>query len=287
MRFRLLITLSFVLLAVMATSLACTAMPRPVGPPSFRVSGEIEIFYDRLTPFGDWVWLEVYGWTWIPHDRPAAWRPYTYGHWVRTGHGWTWVSDWSWGWAPFHYGRWLYHHEFGWVWIPGREWAPAWVAWRYGPSWVGWAPLPPEARWRAGVGLDLDGVTLELGWWSFVGSEHFLSRQLRPRLIPGSRDLFDGTREVTRYESGDRGVVERGVPVEEIERETRQVVPRLRIEDLKRPSRRAKPIDDDRLRVYRPKPSRSKGEAQSGEAKSGKDDGDKRTVRRRPPPGHS
>ena len=29
------------------------------------------------------------------------------GHWLQTEYGWTWISDWDWGWAPFHYGRWL------------------------------------------------------------------------------------------------------------------------------------------------------------------------------------
>jgi hypothetical protein len=32
----------------------------------------------------------------------------------------------------------------GWIWIPGREWAPAWVTWRRGGHRVGWAPQPPD-----------------------------------------------------------------------------------------------------------------------------------------------
>ena len=31
-------------------------------------------------------------------------------------------------------GRWFFDDSYGWVWVPGSEWAPAWVAWRYGDN---------------------------------------------------------------------------------------------------------------------------------------------------------
>jgi len=43
-----------------------------------------------------------------------------------TDDGMTWVSDYNWGWAPFHYGRWDYNDSYGWFWIPDNEWGPAW-----------------------------------------------------------------------------------------------------------------------------------------------------------------
>ena len=49
---------------------------------------------------------------------------YTGGHWVLTEFGWTWVSDWSWGWAPFHYGRWIIVSGYGWCWVPGSDVGP-------------------------------------------------------------------------------------------------------------------------------------------------------------------
>jgi len=33
----------------------------------------------------------------------------------------------------------------GWLWVPGRVWAPAWVDWRQNDTYLGWAPLPPSA----------------------------------------------------------------------------------------------------------------------------------------------
>lgn len=251
----LLVTLA---LAAVAAGVGCAVYAPPPGPPSPRVSAQAAFFYDDLTPYGDWVWLEVHGWVWTPRNVPVGWRPYTHGRWVYTAHGWTWASDWRWGWATFHYGRWAWQPGYGWVWVPGTEWAPAWVAWRYGPGWVGWAPLPPGVHWEVGFGFDLGDVTIHLGWWNYVRSEHFVDHKLYRRVIPGDSDpeLARITREVTRYERNERGVIERSVPVEEIEREARRAVPRLEIEDLERPPRlRAEPVDGDRLRVYRPQPS--------------------------------
>lgn len=61
-----------------------------------------------------------------------------------TEYGWTWVSDWDWGWAPFHFGRWAVMTGLGWGWVPGTQWGPAWVSWRAGGGFVGWAALPPR-----------------------------------------------------------------------------------------------------------------------------------------------
>ena len=71
------------------------------------------------------------------------------------GCGWYWMSDYSWGWAPFHYGRWFHHARFGWCWMPDTVWGPSWVTWRYSDDYCGWAPLPPGAIYRAGVGFFL------------------------------------------------------------------------------------------------------------------------------------
>jgi hypothetical protein len=37
----------------------------------------------------------------------------------------------------------VYDPVHTWVWIPGIEWAPAWVSWRVGGGYIGWAPLAP------------------------------------------------------------------------------------------------------------------------------------------------
>ncbi len=114
-------------------------------------------FQDALAPYGSWQNDDSYGQVWIPAAAVVGdnFVPYgTGGHWVRSEYGWTWASNWSWGWAPFHYGRWAMRAGH-WCWVPGTMWGPSWVAWRTGSGYVGWAPLPPRgvrlASWtRAG-----------------------------------------------------------------------------------------------------------------------------------------
>jgi len=92
------------------------------------VSINMGTFYDRLSPYGDWVFLN--GRTvWVPARRPAQWQPYTQGHWAYTNrYGWMWVSAEPFGWATYHYGRWGHSEDIGWYWVPGYRWAPAWVS---------------------------------------------------------------------------------------------------------------------------------------------------------------
>jgi hypothetical protein len=117
---------------------------------------------------------------------------------VLTEFGWTWVSDWSWGWAPFHYGRWVIVSGFGWCWVPGTMWGPAWVTWRSGGGWVGWAALPPR-----GV-----SVTVTYGQrspWRFTRAGDLGAP--RPRCVPMQemRGLFRRTNIVANDRVLTRG----------------------------------------------------------------------------------
>jgi hypothetical protein len=116
-----------------------TAAPQGDSDVSFQT------FYDELASQGSWINTDQYGYVFQPTESDPNWRPYTYGHWVDTDAGMTWVSDDSFGWATDHYGRWANIDGYGWVWVPGYTWAPAWVSWRSGDDEVGWAPLPPDS----------------------------------------------------------------------------------------------------------------------------------------------
>src|SRR5690554_3194351 len=104
----------------------------------------METFYEELSPYGVWIEDPQYGRVWRPDVDQDEFRPYyTNGHWEMTKYGNTWVSDYDWGWAPFHYGRWHHSSRRGWVWVPDVHWGPAWVSWRSGGGYYGWAPLGP------------------------------------------------------------------------------------------------------------------------------------------------
>ncbi len=115
---------------------------------SVQIRAEAD-FHAPLATHGTWVEVDSYGRCWRPSGVVVGWQPYCDGYWVWTDCGWYWVSDEPWGWACYHYGHWVYHSRHGWIWMPGIEWAPAWVSWRVGAGYVGWAPMPPRARFFA------------------------------------------------------------------------------------------------------------------------------------------
>lgn len=99
--------------------------------------------YDwAVADFGRWgSWITVDG---VRAFRPSVavgWRPYVDGYWRWSPVGLTWVSYEPWGWLPYHYGTWVWDPVFGWCWIPGHRYSPAWVYWTYTPSWIGWCPI--------------------------------------------------------------------------------------------------------------------------------------------------
>jgi probable HAF family extracellular repeat protein len=104
-----------------------------------------DVFYTNLSAEdGSWVEAGQYGNCFRPRVS-EDWRPYRDGHWVWTDRGWYWQSNERFAWATYHYGRWVDIAGTGWCWVPGNQWAPAWVSWRESGDNVGWAPLPPEA----------------------------------------------------------------------------------------------------------------------------------------------
>jgi hypothetical protein len=107
------------------------------------VSVSLSVFFDELSPYGQWVTIGSYGEVWCPRDMPAGWQPYLNGKWCFTHYGWTWVSFDPWGGDPYHYGTWVFTDDWGWVWVPGTIWAPAWVTWCDDGTYIGWAPVPP------------------------------------------------------------------------------------------------------------------------------------------------
>lgn len=145
-------------------------------------------FRSTLDPYGTWVDDATYGTVWVPSQNVVGqdFVPYqSAGHWVYDDE-YTWVSDYDWGWAPFHYGRWVYGGAYGWEWIPGRVYAGAWVSWRYGWgdwAYVGWAPLGPTWGWWGGYAYGLGYVPVMP--YTFCATGALFSPNLRGAVVTG------------------------------------------------------------------------------------------------------
>jgi hypothetical protein len=149
--------------------------PPPAATPAPPEDVTYQTFYDQLSPYGQWIENPDYGYVWLP-DAGPDFKPYaTNGHWVYTDEGWAWDSGYPWGWATFHYGRWFFQDNYGWMWVPGNEWAPAWVQWRNSNEYYGWAPLAPNVSINVAVG---GGYTPPPHYWCFVPHQYVASPQI-------------------------------------------------------------------------------------------------------------
>ncbi len=227
----------------------------PPPTPAAPVYGEISISYifDYLGNYGYWVYYNPYGYVWIPRGVGRHWRPYTYGRWVWTEYGWTWVSHHPWGWIPFHYGRWGWDNRLGWFWVPDVIWAPAWVIWRFGDLYIGWAPLPPGVDFVPGLGLRWGRRDLPNYYWVFIEGRRFYSNQLQPWILPLERNVTIINYTVIRDRYTVRGrdmVINDALSPQEIERLTRRPVTRVSVREVKKPEEAGGGIDE--VRIYRP-----------------------------------
>ena len=137
---------------------------------------------------------------------------------VHTDYGWSYESDWEWGWAPFHYGRWYLDQGYGWVWIPGSAWAPAWVSWRYGGGYVGWAPLPP-----AGSAIVIE---THHPYWCFVEARYLVVRDVYHYAMPVQNNHLAFSATVTVQQTMSHGGANwsPGPPAAQLSREIGQPI---------------------------------------------------------------
>lgn len=186
-------------LAVAMLALALPAFQRAEA----RTDVSIDFFYDNLSDGGSWIEVGDYGYCWQPTVAVSntSWRPYSDGYWAYTDLGWTWISYEDFGWATYHYGRWIRLRGRGWVWVPGREWAPAWVSWRTGGDYIGWAPLPPR---RAGEYWDEQPITARVdidfdigpAYYNFIDVRYIGEPVLRERIFAVDQNVTYITKTV-------------------------------------------------------------------------------------------
>src|SRR5262247_877253 len=167
-----------------AAAIAFTLIFSPMAAPPARAAVDVsfDFFYQDLSPHGSWLVSASYGRVWQPRVYQPGWNPYYDGHWEYADVGWVWVSDYSWGAVPYHYGTWVMDANYGWVWVPGYTWAPAWVTFRSGPDYIGWAPVAPGFSVGASFGAPLPAAS-----YVYVPTRSFMAPRIRTYAVPASR----------------------------------------------------------------------------------------------------
>ena len=80
----------------------------------------------------------------------------------------------------------------GWCWVPGVEWAPAWVSWRMGGDYIGWAPCGPP------------GFVVEPSFFVFVESRHFHDHLRPDTVIVNNTTIIKNTTEIRNVRRENR-----------------------------------------------------------------------------------
>lgn len=212
----------------------------------------LQTFYDELTPYGTWIQDPQYGYVWRPDVDQNEFRPYyTNGRWAMTEYGNTWVSNYDWGWAPFHYGRWVINSYRQWIWLPDTTWGPAWVDWRSGDGYYGWAPMAPSININLSFGRR---YAVPEFCWNFIPQASIYINTF-PRYDYGRNNVYiRNTTIINNTYVYNRRSYYGGPRIEDIRRATNRDVTVYRYAQSNRPG--AGRVGGREVSIYRPRPSR-------------------------------
>lgn len=218
-----------------------------------QVQVSFQIFYDQLSPYGQWFQDPQYGYVWCPNVGPNFRPYYSNGYWAMTQYGNMWMSDYDWGWAPFHYGRWTFNPRYGWLWIPGMEWGPAWVVWRHGAGNYGWAPMGPGISVNMSFG---NNYYAPYDWWTFIPMNYIYHRNFHTYYAPRNTvNIYNRTTVInnTYIDRSTRTTYVTGPRRAEVERATRTRVEVYNV-GTRRDAGRAD-VNGRNVNIYRPRVS--------------------------------
>jgi len=213
----------------------------------------LQTFYDELSPYGTWIQDPQYGYVWRPDVDQSDFRPYyTNGRWAMTEYGNTWVSNYDWGWAPFHYGRWVINSYRQWIWLPDTSWGPAWVDWRSGDGYYGWAPMAPSISINLSFGRR---YTVPEFCWNFIPQRSIYINTF-PRYDYGRNNVYiRNTTIINNTYVYNRRNYYGGPRIEDIRRATNRDVTVYRYAQSSRPG--ASRVGGREVSIYRPRPERN------------------------------
>ena len=213
----------------------------------------MQTFYDELSPYGTWIQDPQYGYVWRPDVDQNEFRPYySNGRWAMTEYGNTWVSNYDWGWAPFHYGRWVINSYRQWIWLPDTTWGPAWVDWRSGDGYYGWAPMAPAISINLSFGRR---YSVPEFCWNFIPQRN-IYLNVFPRYDYGRNNVYiRNTTIINNTYVYNKRSYYGGPRMEDIRRATNRNVTVYRFDQSNRPG--ASRVGGREVSIYRPRPERN------------------------------
>jgi hypothetical protein len=228
--------------------------PAPVNNDVNQDQPTYQQFYDQLSPYGQWINYPGYGYCWVPNQVPGDFSPYmTGGHWVYTEFGMTWVSDYPWGWAAFHYGRWFLDASYGWMWVPGYDWGPAWCMWGDYEGYYCWAPFGP------GVIIS-PHYRPDPRWWHFCDRGHIMddhferfavkNDEFENRMHFRVEDVNNHINYISHANTYNQSVFFSGPKAEEIQHYSGHPVNKMTITNTSHPG--ATHVTNNQINIYRP-----------------------------------
>jgi hypothetical protein len=208
------------------------------------------VFYDHLSPYGQWIENPDYGYVWIPDAEPDFFPYLSNGYWALTDYGWTWVSNYDWGWATFHYGRWDYNDFYGWFWVPDNEWGPSWVTWRRSRGYYGWAPMRPGVSISITFGRNYD---LPYDRWIFVRDRDIERHDVYRNHIDRKNNFtyINNSTVInkTYYDDRRRTTYVTGPGREDVQKIVGRTIKPVTVYERDKPGQR---LNNDQLEIYRP-----------------------------------
>lgn len=207
-----------------------------------------QVFYDNLSPYGNWIDYPDYGYVWSPYNNDGFIPYCSNGSWIYSDYGWTWDSYYAWGWGPFHYGRWFSDPIYGWLWVPGYDWAPAWVIWGSYDPYYCWAPLSPA------YSFDSDDYT-SIHNWTFVQGNQIAHSDVSKVAV--KIDKIDHSKMSVIKNTGKYNdqTFYNGPKSRDIERVTGTKLIPVTISGSARPV--STKVEKNKMEIYRPKISKS------------------------------
>lgn len=142
--------------------------------PKEVVIREDTIGVSDLNQYGEWVYVENrYAW------RPTVvvnYVPYRYGYWSTVPTlGSCWIGEHPFSYVTTHYGRWNYHHHYGWLWAYDPVWSPAWCATVRVGDYYCWSPIGWDYRpiTYGSAHFSIGGVNFWVGATSYVPVSYY------------------------------------------------------------------------------------------------------------------